>query len=55
MDFIKKHYEKVLLGVVLVGLIGALGYLPFKISDEKTKTVKANETQDEVLDRPTLV
>jgi hypothetical protein len=37
MDFIKKHYEKVLLGVVLIGLIGALGYLPFKISDEKTK------------------
>jgi hypothetical protein len=37
MDFIKKHYEKILLGVVLIGLIGALGYLPFKISDEKTK------------------
>src|ERR1051325_3495489 len=37
MDFIKKHYEKVLLGIVLIGLIGALGYLPFKISDEKTK------------------
>jgi hypothetical protein len=37
MDFIKKHYEKILLGVVLVGLVGALGYLPFKISNEKDK------------------
>src|SRR5882762_880320 len=35
MDFIKRHYEKILLGVVLVGLVGALGYLPFKISSEK--------------------
>src|SRR5437764_229433 len=37
MDFIKKHYEKILLGVVLLGLVGALGYLPFKISNEKDK------------------
>src|SRR6476660_1194405 len=37
MDFIKKHYEKILLGVVLIGLVGALGYLPFKISNEKDR------------------
>jgi hypothetical protein len=37
MDFIKKHYEKIFLGVVLIGLVGALGYLPFKISNEKDK------------------
>src|SRR5213075_3265299 len=37
MDFIKKHYEKILLGVVLIGLVGALGYLPFKIANEKEK------------------
>jgi hypothetical protein len=37
MDFLKKHYEKILLGLVLVGLVGALGYLPFKISNEKEK------------------
>jgi hypothetical protein len=43
MDFIKKHYEKVLLGVVLVGLAAAVVFLMIKIPseqaelDEKTK------------------
>lgn len=37
MDFLKKHYEKIILGIVLVGLLGALGVLPFFISSEKTK------------------
>src|SRR3954453_9489813 len=37
MDFLRKHYEKILLGLVLVGLVGALGYLPFKISNENEK------------------
>jgi hypothetical protein len=37
MDLIKKHYEKILLGIVLVGLVVALGFLPFKISSEKDK------------------
>jgi len=37
MDFLKKHYEKVLLGVVLIGLAVAVGFLPFKIADEKQK------------------
>src|SRR5262245_7011776 len=37
MDFLKKNYEKVLLSVVLLGLVVAVGYLPFKISSEKDK------------------
>lgn len=36
MDFLKKHYEKILLGLVLVGLLVAIGFLPFKVSSEKT-------------------
>jgi hypothetical protein len=35
MDFLKKHYEKVLLGVVLLGLALAVAFLPFKITSEK--------------------
>ena len=35
MDFLKKHYEKVLLGVVLLGLAVAVAFLPFKISSDK--------------------
>ena len=35
MDFLKKHYEKVLLGVVLLGLAVAVAFLPFKIASEK--------------------
>jgi len=31
MDFVKKHYEKILLGVVLLSLVGALVFLPFWI------------------------
>lgn len=37
MDFLKKHYEKILLGVVLIGLAVAVAVLPFFISSEKTK------------------
>ncbi|HVM50203.1 MAG TPA: hypothetical protein VMU04_19400 [Candidatus Acidoferrum sp.] len=37
MEFLKKHYEKVLLGVVLLGLAVAVGFLPFKIASEKQK------------------
>ena len=37
MDFLKKHYEKVLLGVVLLGLAVAVAFLPFKIVSEKQK------------------
>jgi hypothetical protein len=37
MDFLKKHYEKVILGVVLIGLAVAVAVLPFFISSEKAK------------------
>lgn len=35
MDFIKNHWEKVLLGVVFVGLAVAVAFLPWKIKREK--------------------
>ena len=35
MDFLKKHYEKILLGVVLIGAVVALTFLPFKINSER--------------------
>ncbi len=35
MDFLKKHYEKVLLGAVLLGLAGAVAFLFLKIASEK--------------------
>lgn len=35
MDFLKKHYEKLILGIVLIGLAGAVAFLPFKISSER--------------------
>ena len=37
MDFLKKHYEKILLGLVLIGMAVALALLPFFISSEKQK------------------
>jgi hypothetical protein len=37
MDFIKKNYEKVLLGLVLIGLGVALGFLLIKINSERQK------------------
>jgi hypothetical protein len=35
MEFIKRHWEKVLLGVVLVGLAVAVAMLPLKIANER--------------------
>ena len=35
MDFLKKHYEKILLGVVLLGLVGAVVFLPFLILHDR--------------------
>jgi len=34
MDFVKKHYEKIILSAVLLGVVGFLIYLPFVISYE---------------------
>ena len=46
MDFLKKHYEKILLGVVLIGLAVAVAFLPFVISGEQAKL---KEMSDAVL------
>jgi hypothetical protein len=35
MDFLKKHYEKLILGIVLIGLVAAAGFIPFKVATEK--------------------
>jgi hypothetical protein len=35
MQFLKKNYEKVLLGLVLFGLVVAVGFLPFLVGKEK--------------------
>lgn len=44
MDFIKKHYEKIILSVVLLGLVGALLALPFLIAIDQQKTKDAGDT-----------
>jgi hypothetical protein len=38
MDFIKKHYEKIILSVVLLGLVGFLVFLPFVIAKDRRET-----------------
>jgi hypothetical protein len=43
MDFIKKHYEKILLSVVLLGLVGALVFLPFIIMSDQQKVTDMGE------------
>ncbi|MCU0782827.1 MAG: hypothetical protein MUF81_02025 [Verrucomicrobia bacterium] len=49
MDFFKRHYEKVLLGVVLAGLAVGAALLPWMISSERdSERVKA----DEIINRP---
>ena len=37
MDFLKKHYEKILLSVVLLGLVGALVFMALIIPSEQQK------------------
>lgn len=44
MDFIKKNWEKVLLGVVLVGLAVAVAFLPLKIASEKQSLKETSDT-----------
>src|SRR5436189_1438841 len=43
MDFLKKHYEKLILGVVLVGLVVAAGFIPFKIASERKELEEKRE------------
>ena len=43
MEFLKKHYEKLLLGAVLLSLAGAVVYLYFRVESEKEEdTQKAS-------------
>jgi hypothetical protein len=49
MDFLKKHYEKVLLGVVLVGLAVGAALLPWMISSERAAE---REKANEIINRP---
>ena len=37
MEFLKKHYEKMLLGAVLLGLAGAVVFLYFRVESEKAE------------------
>src|SRR5205814_9311778 len=37
MQFVKKHYEKVLLSIVLLGLAGAAAALPWQVSHERDR------------------
>jgi hypothetical protein len=48
MQFLKKHYEKILLGIVLAGLIGVLVFMLFYIASDK----EAMETQATSLINP---
>jgi hypothetical protein len=43
MDFVKKHYEKILLSVVLLGLVGALVFLPFLIISDQDNQQRMKE------------
>lgn len=44
MEFLKKHYEKIILGVVLLGLAVAVAVLPFFISSERDKLAEMKST-----------
>jgi len=37
MEFVKKHYEKIILSAVLLGVIGLLVFLPFVISHDQAE------------------
>jgi hypothetical protein len=44
MEFIKKHYEKILLGLVLLGLTVAVALLPFLISSKRRELEVLRDT-----------
>jgi len=49
LDNIKKHYEKIILSVVLLGLACAVGYLPIKIANDRQEL---RELSEKILNRP---
>lgn len=56
MDFLKKHYEKVLLGAMLAGLIGVLVFMIFYIAADKTdmENKRTSLTNPHVKELPNL-
>ncbi|MDD5139321.1 MAG: hypothetical protein PHY43_03555 [Verrucomicrobiales bacterium] len=56
MEFVKKHYEKIILSAVLAGLVGALVVLPFMISrdQEEIKRLGDEYTTPKVPPLPAL-
>jgi hypothetical protein len=56
MDFLKKHYEKIILSLVLLGLVGALVFLPVIISSdqEQQRTMSAGIIQRKPAPLPPL-
>jgi hypothetical protein len=56
MEFVKKHYEKIILCAVLLGVIGFLAFLPFVIAhdQEELKTMADNVTRPKVTPLPPL-
>jgi hypothetical protein len=49
MDFLKKHYEKILLGVVLLGLVAGAVFLTIMIPAERAKL---DEQSKNIINRP---
>jgi len=45
MDFLKKHYEKILLGAVLLGLVAALVFMPFYIQSDRANMAAQLDNQ----------
>jgi hypothetical protein len=54
MDFVKKHYEKILLGAVLLSLVGALVFLPFWIRLDQAELEKTRRTMTSPAVEPLL-
>jgi hypothetical protein len=53
MDFIKKHYEKIVLAVALLALIGSAAFLAFKasaLSQEVSETIRSPKPKGRALD-----
>ena len=49
MDFVKKHYEKVVMGVVLLGLVVSAAFLPLMIAGERKSL---QEMAEKIINRP---
>ena len=48
VDILKKHYEKIILSVVLLGLAASVGYLPIKIANDRAEL---RELSDKIINR----